>query len=336
MPAAIAVDAQGQPMAAYGEGTPAWHQLGDVVEGAMDAEEVQYRARTGYRVDTTRAFYLDADGQMQEAEGHKAIIRVDTGQLFTFATNSFVPIQNIDVLRVVQQIVDTDEAGWVAHAAVEDGAKLFAVLSLKHLGISIPADPSHHWPYLIATWAHDATESLRIAPYDFRVECANMRRAFMAATEGGALTIRIRHIGDVESQLIDAKRVLGFAQNHFDRYQSLMNTLAETPVTLPFVESFVQALIPIPKDMDRPAAREAARTSIINIFDRSTTLTGVDQTAYRLIQSVDEYADHYRPLRVRDESKKAERRFRQVTDGPAADLKNRAMSLITQALEVQV
>lgn len=343
MPANIAKDAYGY-LAVYVD-KPAWHGLGTLVQGALSAEQVIKVSRQnggqglGYVVETAPA-YAKVGSRFIEAPEHRAIVRKDTREVFGFGSGEYRPIQNVDALRLPEAIVRTKQAGWVSAGAIGNGAKLFATLDLSRLAdIKVPGDPSKYGQYLVITWAHDATEALRIAPYTMRVECANMRAAFLGATEHGAMTVRITHTGNVADKMDEARRILGFAEESIKLTAALYRDLAAIPVPSPtkaWLDSFLEKLVPIPTEMERPVAREQARSMIAEVYAHSKHLHGVPASAYRVLQAVDEYADHYRPLRVSDMALVPEKRFRSLTEGPAADLKTRALDLLREEFEVKV
>src|SRR5512139_1955369 len=250
MPANIAQDKYGF-MAVYAD-KPAWHGLGTVVPGAMTAEQAIKKARLGWTVETFPA-YAKIGSRMVEVPDMRAIGRRDTREVFGFGSDLYAPIQNIDALRIPEAVVRTKKAGWVSLGALGNGAKLFATLDLTRLvDIKIPGDPSKYGQFLVVTWAHDALEACRIAPYTMRLECQNMRNAFLAATEKGAMTVRITHTGNVADKVDEAQRILGFAEESFQITAALYRDLAAIPVPAPtkkWMDGYLERLIPIPEDM---------------------------------------------------------------------------------------
>ena len=330
-------------LSVYADEKP-WHpEIGSIVVGAMTAEQVIKASRAnggvglGFIVETQPA-YAKVGGRFVEAPSHRAIVRKDTREVFGFGSAEYKPIQNIDALRLPQAIVKTKQAGWISCGAIGNGAKLFATLDLSKLGdIKIPGDPSKTKMLLSATWSHDALEALRIGFSARRIECANMRRMQLASWDGGAnLSVRIIHTGNVDDQMEEARRVLGFATELIADYTKLMTQLAEIAVTPKWLSTeFLPKLIPTPPEMERPLARTEAREAIAHLFAGSKTLVGVKPTAYRALQAVDEYADHFRPMRTQDSQIAAERRMRTLLgDGPAADLKTLALKLMREEFEL--
>ncbi len=342
MPSNIAKDAYGY-LSVYADEKP-WHpEVGSIVIGAMTAEQVIKRSRSnggkglGFVVDTYPA-YAKIAGRYVEAPEHRAIARVDTHEVFGYASAEYKPIQNVDALRTLEAVAKTKQAGFISAGAIGNGAKLFATMDLSKLtDVKIPGDPSKQKAMMCATWSHDALEALRIGFWNRRIECANMRAMWVAEQErGGALTVRVRHTGDVAGQIEDARRILGFATDAIASHTKLMAQLAEISVSKKWLEDeFLPLLIPIPTEMERPASREEARAAIADLYANSKNLHGVKASAYRVLQAVDEYADHYRPLRTAQSDVAALRRMKALLgEGPAAELKSRALDLLRQEFEL--
>jgi hypothetical protein len=236
------------------------------------------------------------------------------------------------------EIVRTKEAGIVAHAALGKGERLFAVLDLARLkDMKVPWDPSLHDAFLVAQWWHDGTGALAIGPAMVRTECQNLADAQLVYAEGKGRLARIVHRGDTTDAVEEARRILGFAEQRVDAYMHLMGQLAEIVIRQPrkWVDGFTEKLIPIPETMERPGSRQEARDAIHHLFMDSPTMSGVPSSPYRAFQAVAEYADHYRPLRVANPANVPARRFTTVVDGPAADLKRQAMTLLREEFEVR-
>jgi phage/plasmid-like protein (TIGR03299 family) len=336
MPANIARDSTGKYLAMYAD-SPAWHNLGTVVAGAQSPEEAMRVAGTGFTVATAPVF-ANIDGASVEVPTHRATYRTDTQSVLGVVSADYRPIQNITPMQMLGEIVRTKEAGIVAHAALGRGERLFAVLELARLkDIHIPYDQSRHEGFLVAQWWHDGTGALSIGPYTNRVECQNMANAQLAYAEGRNRLVRIIHTGNVDDSVEEARRILGYAETAMVEYAGTMAAFAEVSLPDPvekWAEGFGQRLIPIPPDMERPLARNEARDLIKQLIVNSDNMRSVPNNAYRAFQAVVEYADHYRPVRIGNDGRSAERRFTSLVDGPAADIKRRAIQLLNEEFEV--
>jgi phage/plasmid-like protein (TIGR03299 family) len=339
MPANIAKDKFGY-LSIYADEKP-WHpEVGAIVLGAMTAEQVISKSRAkggkglGFVVDTAPA-YAKVGGRFIEAPDQRAIYRVDTKEVFGFASPDYKPIQNADALRTLEAVAKTKQAGFVSAGAIGNGARLFATMDLSKLAdLKIPGDPSKMQAMLCSTWSHDALEAQVIGFWSRRIECGNMRGMWLG--DKTALRARIIHTGDIKAQQDEARRVLGFAEKAIVSHVKLMSQLAEIAVSQKWLDDeFLPLLIPIPQEMERTAGREEARAAISHLYKASKTLHGVPATAYRALQAVDEYADHFRPMRSADSEIIAARRMRTLLgEGPAASLKDMAIQLLREQFEL--
>lgn len=317
-------------------GTPAWHGLGRVVEDGMTPEEASDGV-SDYTVGTAPLFAV-IDGEAIELPDHVITYREDTGALFAPVSKEYRVLQNITPMRLLMAIAKTEGAGIVSHAALGRGERLFAVLELARLkDLRIPGDPSRMDPYLVAQWWHDGTGALSFGPSLVRTDCWNMAQAQLAYAKGKGLLVRIPHVGDLDAKIEEARRILGFAEQRIVDFAALLGKLATVDAPAPeepWFDAFLERLVPIPPDMERPANRAVARDAIRGIYWDSPTLAGVPHTAYRAYQAVTEYADHHRPIRVREGELVPARRFASLVDGPAARMKADALRLIREEFEV--
>lgn len=334
MPANIA-STNGRYNAMYVD-KPAWHGLGQVVQGAQTAFDAMRLAGTDYIVAKAPVAAFLPDGEAVQIGGWKATFRTDTNAILGVVSDDYEVVQNVTPMEMLQEIVRTKEAGIVAHAALGRGERLFAVLDLKRLSdIKLPGDPSTWDSFLVAQWWHDGKGALSIGPSLVRVECQNMANAQLAYAERQGRLARIVHRGNTSDAVAEAQRILGYAERSVGDFMELMKQLDDIPVLkASYVKDFTHALIPIHPEMERPLPRERAREAIEHLYWESPKMVGVRHSAYRLFQAVTEYADHYRPLRVGDEALVPARRFTTTVDGPAAELKGEALRLIRQQFEV--
>jgi hypothetical protein len=285
-------------MAVYGDGEPAWHNLGTVVAGAFSPDDAMRIAQTDYLVETAPLLARIGD-KLVEVEGSRATYRSDNNAILGVVSDDYRIIQNRTPMQLLMDIVGTKEAG------------------------------------LVAQWWHTGTGAFTVGPSMVRTACQNMANAQISYAEGKGQLVRVAHVGDMENMLDEARRILGYAERKILGFVDLMKALADAPIRqTDWITGFSEMLIPIPPEMERPALRIAAREGIKDLYLHSKSLVGVPETAYRAYQATTEYADHYRPLRTAEPVLVASRRFTSTVDGPAADLKERALRLLREEFEV--
>ena len=334
----------GTYMALY-VGQPAWTSVGVVLDKLQTPEQIQ-RKVFDRRVIEAFPAYAKIGKKVVEVPEFRAIGDKAAGKVFSFASEEYVPIQDIDALRVAGQIVKSNRKAIFASAGLlGNGARGFASIDLTRVlgadALAITGDPSAQEAFLFADWAHDGSGSVKYGRWRNRVDCNNMLDAANAAAGKSGRLARILHRGGADSmadQVREAERVLGFTVADMKLNTKLLNELAAISLPKPdqWFADFTEKLVPIPDDMERKSTREQTRDLLRDLWSGSKTLQTVPKTPYRGLQVVTEYADHFRPLRISEANAASvpEKRFRSIVEGPAADMKAFALELIRQEFEI--
>lgn len=324
---------------------PAWHGKGTVGDRTLTAAQVTRQIPVFRKRIALAPVYMKIGGRMIEIEDRRATYREGSTVAMGVVSTEYELIQDSDGLLTLEAVAQ--EAGGrtgrrkpsfvTAGALGRNAERSFASIDLTLLFgdlLKVKRDPSRHESHLFGTWGHDGLSSLRAGLWRNRVECQNMLNAALASAEGSGMLVTIRHTGNVTDHIAEARRVLGFVETTVKADAALMNALADVPINKPklWLPLFTEVVVPPvddPKNHERAAKSAAeARDAIAGLFTSSKTLVGVPPSAYRAYQAVAEYADHYRPLRIGADTPTAEaadRRFRSITEGPAADMKRDAL-----------
>ena len=314
---------------------PAWHNKGTVTPGARTAKQVQ-KAVPAFRQPIELApVYAKVGNRYVEVTDKRATHRKGSLDMLGIVSDTYPPINDGDSLAVMEAVVAAARrASFVTGGLLGRGERGFASIDLSRVvDLRIKRDPSRQESHLFGTWSHDGTAALRIGLWNNRVECQNMLNAAIAYGESKGLMARIVHAGDTAKQLEEAQRILGFIEKVAKAHVAEMNALADIAIKHPakWLDGFVELVVPIPENMERATARENARAVIKDLFLHSKTLVGVPTSPYRAYQAVAEYADHYRPLRIGGDTAAdvaADKRFRSIIEGPAAEMKGDALDIL--------
>lgn len=336
----------GTYMALY-VGAPAWHNLGEVLDARQTTQQI-VRKVFGKRVIEAVPAYAKMGNRIVEIPEFRALADVKAKQVFGYASPEFVPIQDGEALAVAEQIVKSKrKAVWSSAGALGRGARGFASIDLTAVlgqdALAIKGDASAQQAFLFVDWSHDGSSAVKYGRWRNRVDCNNMLDAANASAAKSGRLARIIHRGGEQSmaaQVREAEEVLGFVVRDLKLNTKFLNQLAAISLPKPdaWFREFTEVLVPIPEDMERKFTREETRDLLVDIWNGSKAMQGVPKTPYRGLQAVAEYADHFRPLRVSADTPLIvpEKRFRTITEGPAADLKARAQDLIRQEFEIKV
>jgi phage/plasmid-like protein (TIGR03299 family) len=316
---------------------PAWHKLGTVTPGAKTAKQVVKAVPMFQREIQSWPVFAKINGSgMVQIPDRVATVRKGTTDVLGIVSTEYEKISDADAVRVMEAVVTAAKrASFVTAGLLGKGERGFASIDLSRVvNLTVKRDPSRQESHLFGTWSHDGSSALRCGLWNNRVECQNMLNAATSSADSKGLLVTIRHTGDVTGSIEEAQRVLGFIEKVAKAHVAEMNALQEIPIAKPklWLPLFTEVVVPLPTDAEEGGrmarSRTEAREAIAGLFANSKTLVGVPQSAYRAYQAVAEYADHVRPLRIGADTPTevaADRRFRSITEGPAADMKSRAL-----------
>lgn len=112
----------------------------------------------------------------------------------------------------------------------------------------------------------------------------------------------LRHAGNVEARLEDAKAGLAGMRDEAKAWQLLATDLTGININDAVVRTFLDEFIPVPEGAsERTRANRLERQgAFLGLFNDSPTNAALPMTAYRLVQAAGEYVDHLRPFRSPD------------------------------------
>jgi phage/plasmid-like protein (TIGR03299 family) len=307
------------------------------VQGAQTPAQALKRAGS-FGVEK-RPILVSIGGKHVPVAEYVATVRADTKAILGIVNAGYPVMQNAEVVDFGFAVIGEGKRSGrrkrprvLSLGALGTGAKWFMTIALDQIDLAIKRDESKHEANMCLAWGHDGLTAVRASLWDNRIVCQNTDNAAAAYGDRTGNIIRIVHAGDLTAKVAEAQRVLGFMEREIKKHVAIMNALVDVPITSPakFLARFGEILIPIPPEMERTAGREEARNVIAELALHSKTLTTMPMSAYRVYQAVTEYADHYRPVRVKDPALLADRRA-SLAMGAAGDLKADALQILRRA-----
>ena len=315
-------DANGRTAMMYRGETP-WHKLGTRVEGVLHAAEAIQAAGMDWDVTLDDVYRMNAEG-FQAIPGRRVIVREDNGAPFGIVTDSYRPIQNRDAFGFFDAIVAEGLAQYETAGALGGGERVWCMASMPG-GFTIPGTKDEHRPYCLLTTTHDGTGACRILFNVTRVVCQNTLN--VAVGEAKAAW-SIRHTGNTERALEDARAAMNEAAGLFKLYQERAHALCSVACPEAALKEYLNRLVPD----NAKAATTNARTQNIRQEIRHLAYNGkgnredgIRGTWYAALNGVTEYVDHARSARGATSADKAESRFDSSTFGSGARLKAEAL-----------
>jgi len=310
--------------------TRGWHQLGQLTDRQLTAEEAIKEARLDWEVEQVPVYH-QANDEMIEVPDQYCVRRTDNNRVMSVMSKRYQMIQNHETFSFADEIIGAGQAKWDTAGSIAGGRVVFMQVELEgRLFLKSNPDDQTVKKVLFIN-SHDGSKALMGMITPVRVVCQNTLNAALGQKSN---QFKIYHRKNFQSKKDEAAKILGLASAFYDDLQTVMDTLAEQQVTKSYVEGFVNALMPSSKD-EISTRTENRRSQITSLF--STGKGNRGETKWDLFNAVTEYVDHHSNGRVTesrmDRSEaladiEAESRFERSILGSGATLKNKALELL--------
>jgi len=257
--------------------------------------------------------------------GWVATTRTDTNEVLGIVSDNWQNYQNRQLTDFAEALRGEIDAPY-QRALVLFGGRVVGLEVKLGEDMFLPGDPSPWHNHAFIWTGHDGRHALNIQRLKQRIFCANQ---FSTAIHNAIATFKVRHTKNMNVNLKDVFAALNMVAQYDKSFAEAMEGLSRMPVGLTGAMGFSENLLPIPENVKNPVRTENAREAIVNLFESSPTLEGVDYTRYRLFQAVGEYVDHERTYRTPKGGTPADGRAVSIIEGSAQTLKQRAFALLT-------
>jgi len=310
----------------------AWHSLGTVVDSAMTAEEAMREAHlAGWNVRKTPMFTIDEEGNQIEADNRFATIYTNpvtkANQYLGVVGSHYTPIQNEDHISLLDAVVDESGAHFETAGSLKGGREVFVSMKLPNTMQVGGFDAVDQ--YIVAMNSHDGTSPLKFMVTPIRVVCAN---TLTAATKSARSSFSVRHTGQAQFAINDAREALALSFKYFDEFEQAAEKMISEQVNDDQFTKIVEQLLG--KESVETPRQEATFNkhfgSVMELWKQSETVKPVYGTKWGVYQAVTEYTDHFMSVnssKTRDEA--TARAFRAVTSSQIKNLKEDAFALLS-------
>jgi phage/plasmid-like protein (TIGR03299 family) len=199
----------------------AWHDLGQVVDGAMTAEEAIKLANLDYTVQKADVFMKTQDDTNVLVDGYYSTYRTDTNQYLGMVKSRYEVVQNKDAFSFFDSIIDSGEAIFETAGALGNGERIF-------LSAKLPDDfvigTEKIEKYIMLTNSHNGTSSVVAGLTNVRVVCNN---TLQAALNGLENKVSISHIIGAKDKIKEAYKVMGIASKYNLQIEQMFNRMLD-------------------------------------------------------------------------------------------------------------
>ncbi len=307
---------------------PPWHGLGTVVRDAPTSDDAIRLARLDWNVEQWPLHATSPhDEKASPAPGQVANVRIDTRAVLGVVTPRYEPFQSADAFRFADAIVGEGDARYESAGALRGGRRVWMLLKLPDV-IRVNGDDVIE-PYLLVFNTHDGSSCLRTLLTPTRVVCANTLVLALGHFGGGrGAGVSLRHRGDLQPRVEEARVTLGLVRRGLHRYADDARAMCRVAMTGGRLDAYFDNVLP--PLTDEPTPREAGNRDAVlgrlhvNFEDDTNRLAGVRGSLWAAFNAVTQYANHQRPARGGSDHSKRASRLDGLWFGRGRELNDRA------------
>ena len=336
---------------AYVGDTP-WHGLGNQLTQNQPIEVWAKQAGMDWRIESSNVSYMAKNERGQSIimpyEEQRVLYRSDTHAPLSVVSQRYQEVQPMEILEFYRDL--TEQSGFeLETAGVLKGGKKFWALARTGQSTALKGKDVSNGYILLAT-ACDGTLATTAQFTNIRVVCNNTLAIALRGQSSSAGVVKVPHSTKFDADKV--KQQLGISVRAWDEHMYEMKQLSQRKVTQGEAAAFFDAVFnntsmsvadqeeniiqfyrniatPTPaKEKSEPNGR--AMTKVMDMFNgqgRGAELSSAKDTAYGLLCSITEFADHERRAMSTDH------RLDSAWFGTGAALKQRGLE---QALRLVV
>ncbi len=336
---------------AYVGDTP-WHGLGNQLTQNQPIEIWAQQAGMDWRIESSNVSYMAQNERGQSIimpyEEQRVLYRSDTHAPLSVVSQRYQEVQPMEILEFYRDL--TEQSGFeLETAGVLKGGKKFWALARTGQSTALKGKDVSNGYILLAT-ACDGTLATTAQFTNIRVVCNNTLAIALRGQSSSAGMVKVPHSTKFDADKV--KQQLGISVRAWDEHMYEMKQLSQRKVTQGEAAAFFDAVFnntsmsvvdqeeniiqfycniatPNPTK-EKPEPNGRAMTKVMNMFNgqgRGAELSSAKDTAYGLLCSITEFADHERRAMSTDH------RLDSAWFGAGAALKQRGLE---QALRLVV
>jgi phage/plasmid-like protein (TIGR03299 family) len=257
-----------------------WHGLGVVLDQyPKSIDEALEKAGLGWKVshgdvlvvkrpEWTDDFGVEHRAELIPANGFKANIREDTGDVLGIVSDQYEVVDNRTAFAFLDALIGSDMHFETA-GSLWGGRRVWVLARLPEY-VKLGGDLSATYVYVANS--HDGSMAVTAAATPIRIVCANTLGATLRQSEHGVAaqrTFRFRHTGNLQAKFAEARQVLGMTIDYERQFKELADCLTREPIRERTLErSVLRHLWVVDEDTGKVARTNRERTigSVLAIF----------------------------------------------------------------------
>lgn len=284
-------------------GAEPWHGLGvQLPDGATGAQMLQ-AAGLDWRVNRHVLAMKDAAGNLITGPlaNYRAIVRSTDHHVYQIATDSYQPVQNLEVADFFREYCEAGHASMETFGGLRDGAVIWALAKLNGGSNANLGSGDELRGYMLLATSHDGSLKTIGQPTQVRVVCHNTLTAALGSTDAHH-TFRLSHRSKFDERMKDeARRVMGCAIEQVARTNELAAELSRVTLDESGWLTFMQKLMGSADAVIDPATAELTRVAEdireATISSPGSALPTARGTFWGAVNGVTYFVDHVKRSR---------------------------------------
>lgn len=213
--------------------TVPWHGLGTKVDEAPTSADALRLAGLDWTVEQ-KNIQLCGGAKIQN---YKANVRSSDGQVLGIVGDRYKVIQNSEAFSFTDDIIGGD-VRYETAGSLNGGKKIWLLAKLPETEIA--GDKTE--PYMCFSNTHDGSGAIKVCMTPVRVVCSN---TLNLALDGAKRAWSVRHTGDLQSKMHEAKICLQMANAYMGELAKEADRLTNTTVTRAQLDQILEELFPV-------------------------------------------------------------------------------------------
>lgn len=269
-------------MFCVGEKQSAWHQLGQRIDSCCNWANAMKLANLDWNVSKLQ-LSNPLTGELIDVWG---TFRMDNNQLLGTVGNLYTPIQNVDMGKTIDTILNKiDGSHYESAGSINNGSRVWALAKLP-TQIKIGNDISDN--YIMYTNSHDGTSAGILKLTNVRIVCQNTLNLSLRDGNG----IKIRHC---PGTVMDVSNIINEIDIKISNLGSLFNTFNRRQINQPELQKILSILFP-KQDEKESTRMKNMKNQFIEIFECNDNNTFKEQrgTYLNVLNATTNYIDHHK------------------------------------------
>lgn len=279
-----------------------WHGLGTAVDDCLCSVDAITKAGLDWEV-LSQPVHTESGLVIPN---YKANVRSSDNKVLGIVTDRYKIVQNKEAFNFTDTLIGGD-VKYETAGSLNEGRRIWLLAKMPTTKIL----DDEVEPYLCFTSTHDGTGSIKACMTPVRVVCNN---TLNLALDGAKRTWSMRHMGNIEDKIAEARYSLGLAHDYMGKLGEEAERLVNIKVTEEQINKFLDELFPVKtEDSDRKKknAQEMKDSYMACWF--APDLIKFLNTGWGAVNAMADMVGHKTPSR--NTQTYAEKNFERIIDG---------------------